>query len=393
MAYFTTRPETGRHFLHIPGPTNVPDRVLRALDNPPMDHRGPDFGVMMLQLFPKLQQLFQTTSPVIVYPGSGTGSWEAALVNTLSPGDRVLFCRTGQFAASWIEMAKKLQLNAEIIETDWRHAADIDAIGAALAADTAHSIKAVGVVHSETSTGCVTDIAAVRAAIDAARHPALLLVDTVSGIGAREYRHDEWGVDVTIAGSQKGMMMPPGLGFNAISAKALEASKSSTMPRAYWHWQPMLAINKNGYFPSTPATNLLYALDTGLDMLFAEGLENVFARHQRFAEATRRAVAAWGLETQCADPRAASGVVTAVRMPQGHSADALRRVILEKFDLSLGNGLGVMTDKVFRIAHLGHLSALQLVGVIGGVEMGMRAAGVPHREGGVQAAMGYLSGN
>ncbi len=393
MAYFTTRPETGRHFLHIPGPTNVPDRVLRALDNAPMDHRGPDFGVMMLQIFTKLQKLFQTNSHVLVFPGSGTGSWEAGLVNTLSPGDTVLLCRTGQFAALWIDMAKKLQLNVEIIETDWRHGADIDAISAALEADKAHRIKAVAVVHNETSTGCMTHIADVRAALDGAKHPALLMVDTVSGIGALDYQHDAWGVDVTIAGSQKGMMMPPGLGFNAVSAKALEASKTATLPRAYWHWQPMIAINKEGYFPSTPATNLLYALDTGLDMLFAEGLENVFARHQRFAEATRRAVAAWGCETQCADPRAASGVVTTVRVPEGHSADALRKVILEKFDLSLGNGLGPLAGKVFRIAHMGNLSPLQLVGVIGGVEMGLRAAGVPHREGGVQAAMGYLGGN
>ena len=393
MAYFTTRPETGRHFLQIPGPTNVPDRVLRALDNPPMDHRGPDFGVFMLQLFPKVQKLFQTASNVVIYSGSGTGSWEAALVNTLSQGDSVLLNHTGQFAQLWQDMARKLGLNIEPVETDWRRGADVDGISAALSADKSHRIKAVAVVHNETSTGCRSDIAAVRAALDAAKHPALLLVDTVSGIGSMDYRHDEWGVDVTIAGSQKGMMMPSGLGFNAISAKALEASKTAKLPRAYWHWQPMIANNAKGYFPTTPATNLLYALDAGLDMLFEEGLPNVFARHDRFAEATRRAVAAWGLETQCADPKAASPVVTAIRVPEGHSADALRKTIEEKFDMSLGSGLGRLADKVFRIGHLGHLSTLQLVGALGGVEMGLRAAGVPHREGGVMAALGYLGGN
>jgi alanine-glyoxylate transaminase/serine-glyoxylate transaminase/serine-pyruvate transaminase len=393
MAYFSTKPETGRHFLQIPGPTNVPDRVLRALDNAPIDHRGHDFGVFTRQLFPKLQLLFQTTAHVLVFPGSGTGSWEAALVNTCSPGDDVLFCRTGQFAATWIEMAKKLQLNPIVVETDWRHAADIDGIAAALRADSARKIKIVGVVHNETSTGCVTNIAAVRAAIDAVGHPALLLVDTVSGIGCLDYRHDEWGVDVSIAGSQKGMMLPPGLGFNAVSAKALEVSKTASMPRAYWHWQPMIKFNETGYFPSTPATNLLYALDAGLDMLLAEGLDNVFARHDRFAEATRRAVATWGFETQCADPAAASSVVTAIRLPEGHSGDQLRKIVAEKFDMSLGNGLGPLADKVFRIGHLGHLSALQLVGVIGGVEMGLKLAGIPHREGGVLAAMQVLAGN
>ncbi len=393
MAYFTTRPETGRHFLQIPGPSNTPDRVLRAFDNPTMDHRGPDFGVFTLQLMAKLKQMFKTTQPVVIYPASGTGAWEAALVNTLSPGDTVLMCRTGQFAHLWQELATRIGFNPEFIDTDWRHGADVPAIAAALGADKAHRIKAVAVVHNETSTGCTSDIPAVRAALDAAKHPALLLVDTISGLGSIDVRHDEWGVDVTIAGSQKGLMLPPGLSFNAISAKALDASKRAKTPRSYWDWGPMIAANKQGYFPSTPATNLLYGLDAALDMLLAEGLDNVFARHDRFAEATRRAVATWGFETQCSELARASSVLTAVRLPQGHSANALRATILDKFDMSLGNGLGPLNDIVFRIGHLGHLSPLQLVGVIGGVEMGLRANGIPHQAGGTLSAMDYLGGN
>ena len=393
MAYFTTRTTSGRHFLQIPGPSNVPDRVLRAMDNPTMDHRGPDFGVLGLQIQAKLRQVFQTSGPVVVYPASGTGAWEAALVNTLSPGDAVLMCRTGQFASLWREMAERIGLAPEFIDTDWRRAADVEAIGAALTADTAHRIKAVAVVHNETSTGCTSRIADVRAAMDAAGHPALLLVDTISGLGSMDFKHEAWGVDVTICCSQKGLMLPPGLSFNAISAKALEASKTARMSRSYWDWGPMLAANETGFYPSTPATNMLYGLDTALTMLLEEGLENVFARHDRFAEATRRAVNTWGLEIQCLDPRHYSSVLTAVRLPDGHSADGLRATILEKFNMSLGNGLGQLKDRVFRIGHLGDFSDLQLVGTIGGVEMGLRAAGVPHHPGGVQAAINYLSGN
>jgi len=393
MAYFTTRTTSGRHFLQIPGPSNVPDRVLRAMDNPTMDHRGPDFGVLGLQIQANLRKVFQTSGPVVVYPASGTGAWEAALVNTLSPGDAVLMCRTGQFAALWREMAERIGLAPEFIDTDWRRGADVEAIGAALTADTAHRIKAVAVVHNETSTGCTSRIADVRAAIDAAGHPALLLVDTISGLGSMDIKHEAWGIDVTICCSQKGLMLPPGLSFNAISPKALAASKTARMARSYWDWGPMLAANETGYYPSTPATNMLYGLDTALKMLLEEGLENVFARHDRFAEATRRAVKTWGLEVQCLDPRHFSSVLTAVRVPEGHSADGLRAIILEKFNMSLGNGLGQLKDRVFRIGHLGDFSDLQLVGTIGGVEMGLRAAGVPHHPGGVQAAIDYLSGN
>jgi alanine-glyoxylate transaminase/serine-glyoxylate transaminase/serine-pyruvate transaminase len=393
MAYFTTRTTSGRHFLQIPGPSNVPDRVLRAMDNPTMDHRGPDFGVLGLQIQGNLRKVFQTSGPVVVYPASGTGAWEAALVNTLSPGDAVLMCRTGQFAALWREMAERIGLAPEFIDTDWRRGADVEAIGAALVADTAHRIKAVAVVHNETSTGCTSRIADVRAAIDAAGHPALLLVDTISGLGSMDLKHEAWGIDVTICCSQKGLMLPPGLSFNAISPKALAASKTARIARSYWDWGPMLAANETGYYPSTPATNMLYGLDTALKMLLEEGLENVFARHDRFAEATRRAVKTWGLEVQCLDPRHFSSVLTAVRVPEGHSADGLRAIILEKFNMSLGNGLGQLKDRVFRIGHLGDFSDLQLVGTIGGVEMGLRAAGVPHHPGGVQAAIDYLSGN
>jgi len=383
----------GRHFLQIPGPTNVPDRVLRAIDNPTMDHRGPDFGRLGQDILESLRSVFKTAGPVIVYPASGTGAWEAALVNTLSPGDAVLMCRTGWFATLWQEMAQRLGLQPVFIDGDWRRGADVAAVAEHLAADRAHAIKAVCVVHNETSTGCVSDIAAVRRAIDAARHPALLLVDTISSLGSIDYRHDEWGVDVTVAGSQKGLMLPPGLSFNAISEKALKAASSARLPRSYWDWQAMLAANASGYFPFTPSTNLLYGLQAALKMLNEEGLDNVFARHDRHAEATRRAVRAWGLEIQCAEPRDYSSSLTAVRLPEGHSADALRATILERFNMSLGNGLGILKDRVFRIGHLGDIGDLQLVGTLGGVDMGLRAAGVPHRAGGVQAALDYLAGN
>ena len=393
MAYYRSKPAAGRHFLQIPGPTNVPDRVLRAIDNPTMDHRGPDFGRMAKALLEKLRLIFQTKGPVVIYPASGTGAWEAALTNTLSPGDRVLMCETGWFASLWKEMAERLSLRPEFIQTDWRRGADVAAIEERLRADKEHAIKAVCVVHNETSTGCTSRIDEVRRAMDAARHPALLMVDTISSLASIDYRHDEWGVDVTVAGSQKGLMLPPGLSFNAISEKALKASETARLPRSFWDWKAMLAANATGYFPYTPATNLLYGLDAAVDLLLEEGLPNVFARHDRHAEATRRAVRAWGLEIQCADPRHYSSSLTAVRVPEGHSANALRAVILERFNMSLGNGLGPLNDRVFRIGHLGDLGDLQLMGTLSGVEMGLRVAGVPHRAGGVQAAMDYLSGN
>jgi len=383
----------GRHFLQIPGPTNVPDRVLRAIDNPTIDHRGPDFGVMGRELLTNLKAVFQTAGPVIVYPASGTGAWEAALTNTLSPGDTVLMCRTGWFATLWKEMAERLQLNPVFVDTDWRRGADVDALGSALADDKAHRIKAVCVVHNETSTGCTSRIDEVRAAIDREKHPALLLVDTISSLASIDYRHDAWGVDVTVAGSQKGLMLPPGLSFNAVSEKALKAAESAKLPRSYWDWRPMLEANKTGYFPYTPGTNLLFGLNEAVKMLLEEGLTNVFARHDRHAEATRRAVRSWGLEIQCAEPRHYSSSLTAVRLPEGHSADALRATILEKYNMSLGNGLGILKDRVFRIGHLGDFGDLQLIGTLGGVEMGLRVAGVPHKQGGVQAAVDYLSGN
>ncbi|NGM19200.1 aminotransferase class V-fold PLP-dependent enzyme [Roseomonas stagni] len=393
MAYFQSKPDSRRHFLHIPGPSNVPDRVLRAMDNPTMDHRGPDFGAMGKQLLAKVRKVFQTEGPVVIYPASGTGAWEAALVNTLSPGDRVLMCETGWFAHLWNEMAERLSIQADFIKTDWRRGADVEQIAERLAADKGHAIKAVCVVHNETSTGCTSRIDEVRKAIDDAGHPALLLVDTISSLGSMDYRHDEWGVDVTVSGSQKGLMLPPGLSFNAISAKAIKASETAKLTRSFWDWKPMLAANATGYFPYTPATNMLYALDTALDMLLEEGLQNVFARHDQVAEATRRCVRHWGFETQCQDPRHFSSVLTAVRLPEGHSANALRATILEKFNMSLGNGLGQLNDKVFRIGHLGDISELQLVGALAGVEMGLRAAGIPHKAGGVQVAMEYLGGN
>jgi alanine-glyoxylate transaminase / serine-glyoxylate transaminase / serine-pyruvate transaminase len=389
----THRPYAGRHFLQIPGPTNVPDRVLRAIDRPTIDHRGPEFGALGRVLLASLKKIFQTDGPVIVYPASGTGAWEAALTNTLSPGDRVLMCRTGWFATLWKEMADRLGLDPQFIDTDWRRGADVDAIADALNADKQHRIKAVCVVHNETSTGCTSRIDEVRAAMDAAKHPALLLVDTISSLASIDYRHDQWRVDVTVAGSQKGLMLPPGLSFNAVSQKALKAAESARLPRSYWDWRPMLAANETGYFPYTPGTNLLYGLHEAVQMLLEEGLPNVFARHDRFAEATRRAVRTWGLEIQCADPRHYSSSLTGIRVPDGHSADALRAVILERFNMSLGSGLGILKDRVFRIGHLGDLGDLQLVGTLAGVEMGLRLAGIPHKPGGAQAAMDYLSGN
>jgi len=385
-------PRAGRHFLQIPGPTNVPERILRAIDNPTIDHRGPDFGRLGREILAMLKSVFRTTGPVVIYPASGTGAWEAALVNTLSPGDRVLMCRTGWFATLWKEMAERLGLDPIFIETDWRRGADPEAIATALAADRDGRIKAVCVVHNETSTGCVSPVAAIRAAIDAAHHPALLLVDTISSLASIDYRHDEWGVDVTVAGSQKGLMLPPGLSFNAISRKALAAAATARLPRSYWDWQAMLKANVDGYFPYTPGTNLLFGLRVALEMLEEEGLPQVFARHARHAEATRRAVRAWGLEVQCAEPRDYSSSLTAVRLPEGSSADALRALILERFNMSLGNGLGPLKDRVFRIGHLGHFGDLELIATLGGVEMGLALASIPHRPAGVQAALQFLSG-
>jgi alanine-glyoxylate transaminase/serine-glyoxylate transaminase/serine-pyruvate transaminase len=383
----------GRHFLQIPGPTNVPDRVLRAIDNPTIDHRGPAFGELGRELLSSLRAVFKTAGPVVIYPASGTGAWEAALTNTLSPGDTVLMCRTGWFATLWKDMAERLGLRPVFVETDWRRGADVAALAEALAQDGAHRIKAVCVVHNETSTGCTSDIPAVRKGLDAARHPALLLVDTISSLASIDYRHDEWGVDVTVAGSQKGLMLPPGLSFNAISEKALAAAGAARLPRSYWDWRPMLEANAAGYFPYTPGTNLLFGLHEAVAMLLEEGLDNVFARHDRHAAATRRAVHAWGLEVQCAEPRDYSSSLTAVRVPEGHSADALRAVILEKHNMSLGNGLGTLKDQVFRIGHLGDFGDLQLIGTLGGVEMGLREARIPHNPGGVQAALDLLAGN
>jgi alanine-glyoxylate transaminase/serine-glyoxylate transaminase/serine-pyruvate transaminase len=382
---------SGRHFLQIPGPTNVPDRVLRAMDFPTMDHRGPDFAGLGHEVLEGLRAVFKTTQPVVIYPASGTGAWEAALVNTLSPGDRVLMFETGHFAALWNRMATKLGLVTEFVPTDWRRGADAAVLEAKLREDKAHSIRAVCVVHNETSTGATSRIGLVRRAIDAANHPALLLVDTISSLGSIDYRHDEWSVDVTVAGSQKGLMLPPGLSFNAVSEKARKASAAAKLPRSYWGWDEMLAANKSGYFPYTPATNLLYGLREALRMLREEGLENVFARHDRHAEATRRAVRAWGLEVLCAVPEEYSSSLTAVMTPPGHDADHVRKVILEAFDMSLGTGLGKVAGKVFRIGHLGDFNDLTLAGTLAGVEMGLGLAGVPHKKGGAQAAMDHLA--
>ncbi len=383
---------SGRHFLQIPGPTNVPDRVLRAMDLPTMDHRGPKFGELGQRVMAGMRQIFKTDGRVVIYPASGTGAWEAALVNTLSPGDRVLMFETGHFATLWKGLAERLGLVPEFIAGDWRSGADPAAIGARLAEDRNHEIKAVCVVHNETSTGCTSRIDEVRQAIDAAGHPALLMVDTISSLASIDYRHDEWGVDVTVAGSQKGLMLPPGLSFNAVSEKALAASKTAKLPRSYWSWEEMQGPNETGFFPYTPATNLLYGLAEAVDMLLEEGLDKVFARHDRHAEATRRAVRAWGLEVLCANPRHYSSSLTAVLVPEGHSADHFRKVTLENFDMSLGNGLSKIADKVFRIGHLGDFNDLMLMGALSGVEMGLELSGIPYRRGGVQAALGYLSG-
>ena len=381
----------GRHFLQIPGPTNVPDRVLRAIDSPTIDHRGPEFQVLGQEVLAGIKRIFKTRHPVVIYPASGTGAWEAALVNVLSPGDKVLMYESGHFASLWCKLARRLGLEIDLIPGDWRRGAESAAIQERLAADKGHAIKAVCVVHNETSTGAVTRVPLVRKAIDDAKHPALLLVDTISSLASIDYRHDEWGVDVTVGGSQKGLMLPPGLSFNELSDKALAATKAAKLPRSYWDWEEMLGPNGKGFFPYTPATNLLYGLREALVMLGEEGLDNVFARHDRHAEATRRAAAAWGLEVLCAVPEEYSSSLTALVMPAGHDADRLRAAILERFDMSLGMGLGRLAGKVFRIGHLGDFNDLTLMGTLAGVEMGLSLAAVPHRKGGAQAAMDYLA--
>ena len=391
---------TGRHFLQIPGPSPVPDRLLRAMSYPTIDHRGPEFAALGLKVLSDIKKIFKTTQPVIIYPASGTGAWEAAFVNTLSAGDEVLMYETGHFAFLWNKLATSLGLKPEVITqpgldngvpANWRCGVQAHLIEARLKADTGHAIKAVCVVHNETSTGVTSDIAAVRHAMDAAGHPALLLVDTISGLASADYRHDEWGVDVTISGSQKGLMLPPGISFNAVSAKALEASKKATLPKSFWAWGEIIEMNRTGYWPSTPNTNLLYALSEACDMLLEHGLDAVFARHQRWALGVRAAVQAWGLPIQCADPAVYSPVLTGVMMPEGVDADAVRKIIYERFDCSLGTGLGKIKGRMFRIGHLGDCNDLTLMAALSGCEMGLKLAGVKLAGSGVQAAMDHFS--
>jgi alanine-glyoxylate transaminase/serine-glyoxylate transaminase/serine-pyruvate transaminase len=381
----------GHHFLQIPGPSPIPDRVLRAIAAPVIDHRGPEFGRLGRQVLEGCQAIFQTSNPVVIYPSSGTGAWEAAIVNTLSPGDRVLMVETGHFAVLWRQMAARWGIEVDFLPGDWRRGADPAMIEAKLAEDRSRAIKAVMVVHNETSTGVTSRIADIRKAMDRTHHPALLLVDTISSLGSIDYRHDEWAVDVTVCCSQKGLMLPPGLGFTAISDKALAASKTNKMPRSYWDWAEMLKHNANGFFPYTPATNMLFGLREAITMLLEEGLERVFARHQRLAAATRAAVDAWGLEILCLDPAEYSPVLTAVVMPAGHDAEAFRKTVLDHCNMSLGAGLSKLAGKVFRIGHLGACNELILMGALNGVEMGLRLAGVPHTAGGVEAARDYLT--
>ncbi|MBW6486477.1 MAG: aminotransferase class V-fold PLP-dependent enzyme [Syntrophobacterales bacterium] len=386
MAY-----SSGRHFLQIPGPTNVPEQVLRAMAKPTIDHRGPEFKALGMEVLAGLKPVFKTTEPVIIFASSGTGAWEAGLVNTLSPGDKVLMFETGHFATLWKNMALRLGLEVEFVPGDWRHGVDPAVVEAKLSEDRDHRIKSVNVVHNETSTGVLSRIGEIRKAIDRAGHPALFMVDTISSLGSADYRHDEWGVDVTVGCSQKGLMLPPGLGFNAISAKALAAAKNARLPKSYWSWEAMLGVNKDGFFPSSPSTNLLYGLRESLHLLNEEGLENVFARHIRHGEATRRALKTWGIENLCLNPEEYSPVLTTVLMPEEKGADAFRGAVLAKFNMSLGSGLGKLKDRVFRIGHLGDLNDLMLLGTLGGVEMGFTLAGVAHKKGGVVAAMEYMA--
>jgi alanine-glyoxylate transaminase / serine-glyoxylate transaminase / serine-pyruvate transaminase len=380
----------GRHFLQIPGPTPLPDRVMRAMDMPLIDQRGPEFSRLARRVLDGIKTIFKTTQPVIIYTATGTGAWEAALVNTLSPGDRVLMVETGQFATLWKVMAERLGLKPEIIATDWRTGADPKAIEQHLREDKAHAIKAVCVLHNETSTGCLSPIAAIRKAIDAAGHPALLFVDTISSLASTDYRHDEWGVDVTVGGAQKGLMLPPGMSFNAVSEKALRASKTAKLPRSFFSWDDMLTMYKQGFFPYTPATQMLYGLDVAIQMLHEEGLENVFARHDRLAEATRRAARAWGLDVLCREAKYYSPTITAVLLPEGHDADAFRGIALNTFNISYGSSFGPFAKKYFRIGHLGGINDATLIGALAATEMTLGLTGVPYKKGGVQAAMDYI---
>ena len=383
--------KAGRHFLQIPGPTNLPDRVLRAMDRAVIDHRGPEFAEISKSVLEKLKSVFKTSSPVIMYPGSGTGAWKSAIVNTLNVGDKVLFFETGEFSIRWYHQAKDLKIDAEIVPGDWRHGIDPKVVAERLAADKDKKIKAVCVLHNETSTGIVNNIGEIRKAIDSVNHPALFMVDVISSLASIDYRHEEWKVDVTVGGSQKGLLLPPGLSFNAISHKALEASKKATMPKHYWDWNAMLENNKTGFYPYTPATTLIYGLDEALDMLMEEGLDNVFARHARLAEATRLAVKAWGLEILCKNPAEYSNTLTTVLLPEGYDADNLRKTILDEYNMSLGASFNKVKGKVFRIGHLGDLNEIMLMGVLSGVEMGLTKAKVPFKAGGIMAALQYLS--
>ena len=384
----TIRP--GRHFLQIPGPTNVPDRVLRAMDYPTIDHRGPDFAELGLRVLDRIKLIFKTSEPVIIFPASGTGAWEAAMVNTLSAGDKILMFETGHFSTLWYDIAHKFKLEIDFVKGDWRTGVDPNIVESKLKEDTEKKIKAVCAVHNETSTGVTSRIGEIRKAMDNADHPALLFVDTISSLGSIDYRHEEWKVDVTVGGSQKGLLLPPGLSFNAISSKALDAYKNSDLPKSYWDWEPMIENNKKGYFPYTPATNLLYGLDEAINILTEEGLENVFNRHIRFAEATRIAVNAWGLEILCKNPKEYSSSLTAVLVPEGHDADSLRKIILDDYNMSLGTGLAKVAGKVFRIGHLGDFNELMLAGTLSGVEMGLMKSKIPFNKGGILKALEYL---
>jgi len=384
----TIRP--GRHFLQIPGPTNVPDRVLRAMDYPTIDHRGPDFAELGLRVLDRIKLIFKTSEPVIIFPASGTGAWEAAMVNTLSAGDKILMFETGHFSTLWYDIAHKFKLEIDFVKGDWRTGVDPNIVESKLKEDTEKKIKAVCAVHNETSTGVTSRIGEIRKAMDNADHPALLFVDTISSLGSIDYRHEEWKVDVTVGGSQKGLLLPPGLSFNAISSKALDAYKNSDLPKSYWDWEPMIENNKKGYFPYTPATNLLYGLDEAINILTEEGLENVFNRHIRFAEATRIAVNAWGLEILCKNPNEYSSSLTAVLVPEGHDADSLRKIILDDYNMSLGTGLAKVAGKVFRIGHLGDFNELMLAGTLSGVEMGLMKSKIPYNKGGILKALEYL---
>ena len=382
---------SGKHLLQVPGPTNIPDRVLRAMSSPTIDHRGPEFAEIVKRVLDRLRGIFKTTQPIIIFPGSGTGAWEAAIVNTLNPYDKVLMFETGQFSSLWAEQAKKFNIEVDLVPGDWRTGADPKIVEKKLSEDKAHKIKAVFALHNETSTGVTSNIAKIRQAMDSAKHPALLMVDTISSLASIDYCHDDWKVDVTVCGSQKGLLLPPGLSFNAVSQKALEAHKKSTMQKSYWDWKPILANNKDGAFPYTPPTNMFFGLDEAIDMLNEEGLENVFKRHARLAEATRVAVKAWGLEILAKNPEEYSNTITAVLLPQGHDSDNLRKIIYDEYNMSLGMGLNKVKGKVFRIGHLGDFNELMLSGTLAGVELGLRKAKIPHKSGGLMAAIDFLA--